>query len=96
MIISNEHGGFTTNDVSACDDINILQGYLEEAMTSVLFSRFKGAEALKEKLEAEKKIANCEMAAVLQEMLVNQIQKRIKEINEPLPSTVIDRVLEED
>lgn len=96
MIISNEHGGFTTNDVRACDNLDTLKKYLNEAETSVLFSDFKRAEAIKERLEADKKVVKCEMAATLQKMLVKQIKDRIDEINEPLPSTVIDRVLEED
>lgn len=103
MIISNEHGKFNTDDVMNCQDIDTLQNWLNEANKSVLFGEYKAAEALKEKsdllkkiAEVEEKYARCTMASVLQQMLVQQIETQIASITEPLPSTVIERVLGEE
>lgn len=103
MNISNEHGKFNTEDVKNCQNIDILQNWLLEAQKSVLFGKYKAAEALKEKSkllkeinEVEEKYARCQMASVLQEMLVQQIEEQIQSVNEPLPSTVIERVLGEE
>lgn len=103
MNISNEHGKFCTEDVQNCQDINTLQNWMQDAQKSVLFGRYKAAEALKEKskllkevAECDEKYARCTMASVLQEMLAQQIEEQIQLINEPLPSTVIERVLGEE
>lgn len=103
MNISNEHGKFSTTDVLACQDIDTLQNWLLDAQKSVLFGRYKAAEALKEKskllkdiADVEEKYARCTMASILQEMLVQQIEEQIQSVNEPLPSTVIERVLGEE
>lgn len=103
MIISNEHGNFNTEDVLKCEDVEVLLKYLKEAKMSAQWSEFKRAEALKEKIKAEKTVleykekeARCQMATALQNILVLQIENKIEELNEPLPSTVIERVLGEE